>query len=323
MSRLPDQLTQAVVFLYPTREDATSGARLGGTGFLVAVPCSEPLSGGHLYLVTASHVADSCSFARINDSSASVVIEMGMAGSPKVFSPWTHDPDGNDIAISRLNMFLPHGTCMVPSDSILTQEQYQSQSVGIGDETVAVGRFPYVPSVHSNRSVARFGRIAQAGTTPIPRKAGRSPQESIIVEAQSSASLSGSPVWVHRRLPPPATNLFQTSPSGEQVRIKPIELSLIGVNWGHLPELAEVYSARDAPDQVVGYGGNSGLMLVVPGWKILDLLSRDEFVEERKLAEAVETLGLAYDQRSSEKQDAAWAELMRLIRHPSQDGDGG
>jgi hypothetical protein len=54
--RIPDQLLDSVIYLYRCRQDAESGERTGGTGFLVSEPATVPGAPATLYAVTNSHV---------------------------------------------------------------------------------------------------------------------------------------------------------------------------------------------------------------------------------------------------------------------------
>ena len=130
----------------------------------------------------------------------------------------------------------------------------------------------------------RSGILTKATTTKIPndRMDGHR-QESFVVEIHSKSGYSGSPVFAY--LPSVRTGWMAAQPraSGE---------FLLGVTWGLYQGHAQVLYAgtREPVDKRWAVPDNSGMELVVPAWKIIELLLEEEFVKgredrERRLAD--------------------------------------
>lgn len=56
MPRIPNRLLDIVVYLYPSVDEAETGEKTGGTGFLVAVASQTHPWLAYTYAVTNSHV---------------------------------------------------------------------------------------------------------------------------------------------------------------------------------------------------------------------------------------------------------------------------
>ncbi|HXO29141.1 MAG TPA: hypothetical protein VOA80_17460 [Thermoanaerobaculia bacterium] len=109
-------------------------------------------------------------------------------------------------------------------------------------------------------------------------------QESFLVECRSLAGSSGSPVFVqwsiHDRLLPNGVPMFQKE-GGPW---------LLGIVWGHLilvdPDFEYV---RDNQGEILPeklkVRVNTGIMQVVPAWKIREILDLPELQEKRRLEE--------------------------------------
>jgi hypothetical protein len=88
-------------------------------------------------------------------------------------------------------------------------------------------------------------------------------QEAFLVEARSLSGYSGSPVFVT------PYGFFEDNESMSWDFYMGISVHLLGIDCGHLPERQNMT-------------GNSGMMVVVPAWKLLELLGTEEFAEMRE-----------------------------------------
>ena len=149
--------------------------------------------------------------------------------------------------------------------------------VGVGDDVFVVGRFINHEGVQKNSPTARFGCIAQMPKEPVKVKG--FDQECFLVEARSIGGFSGSPVFWH--VLPFAGGAYRPKTN---VQIGPL---LLGVELGYIYDWTPVCDAAGRPtnpakpdQQQVQV--NSGMMIVIPAWKLTDLLNEDSIVAKRK-----------------------------------------
>jgi hypothetical protein len=105
------------------------------------------------------------------------------------------------------------------------------------------------------------------------------PQDSFLVEMRSLSGYSGSPVFIYTGRMTVGREWF----GDIEVEDEPIhELALLGIDWSHLFDKAPVRdgSGHRVEDYLVR--ANSGMMTVVPAWKLTELLEGDELTEMRK-----------------------------------------
>src|SRR5262249_14449914 len=153
---------------------------------------------------------------------------------------------------------------------------------GIGSEVLFVGRFMGFDGQESNRPSVRFGNISICPPVVIniPRANQTHPQESFLVEARSLPGYSGSPVYWLRQVP---------RRSGDYtITLQPAYAAkLLGVDHGHLPQWDDVYEQdQKTPSWArLRVNLNSGMMVVIPAWKIRELLDIPHLVETRNVNE--------------------------------------
>ena len=288
LPRIHNRLINSVVFIYGTEEQAYAGALVGATGFLTAVPFKLSLPGlsyAHLYLVTNSHVAD-------QDQPVAVRINT-KAGETEVFTipkdRWIHHPNGDDIAAVSMKELSKdiYQLSDVPSEIYMTQEQRACGDFGAGDECFVIGRHVGLEGLESNTPAARFGAVSIMNPDKIPQEQRQHPQESIVVEARSLGGYSGAPVFIYQA--PPITE-----PIGDGMKKWPVVvqsypqsgLALLGITWGHMNGREPVEGPwLDLTKTEKALAVNSGMMLVVPAWKITELLELEAFADERQRTE--------------------------------------
>ncbi|RYD70054.1 MAG: serine protease [Verrucomicrobiaceae bacterium] len=255
MPRIPDEHLDVSVYIYPSVPDAEQGKRIGGCGFLMSVK-SALLPGYIIYAVTNRHVVEDGGWCvRVNTAD----------GGKDVFElddrNWIFHPDGDDVAICQMPT-MPAARFKyrtLGEENLLTKELMHELNIGPGDDVFVVGRFINHEGRQRNRPVMRFGNIAQNPAEPIRQSSGFE-QESFLIEARSISGYSGSPVVMglspeFKRPDRPALIMRRTG-----YRI------LVGVSWGHLVD-------ED--------GENTGMMPVVPAWKLRELLHCPRVVQQR------------------------------------------
>jgi hypothetical protein len=143
-----------------------------------------------------------------------------------------------------------------------------------------VGRFKNAQGKLRNIPSVRFGNIAQMPHEPIEQRRvfGKFQQESFLVEARSISGFSGSPVFL----------ILHARDSRQELgfRLHTDVFRLLGIQWGYIQDCEPI---RDTTGRPVDTGLhvllNTGMMGVVPAWKLEDLLRSDFVVEHKRKTE--------------------------------------
>jgi len=274
--------------LYPSVDEAKRGATSldpgkGGTGFIVQVPIEdapEPDLRAR-YIVTNSHVVGPLGkspVVRINTHAG------GFDVLPLTADNWIHHPDGDDVAVAPagLSGSVHKFGVLEWSTWALTKEELDDWKVGPGDHVFFLGRFRYQEGRARNLPTVRQGNIARMPLDEgvVNRRRGIE-QESFIIEAHSLSGYSGSPVFLY--IPPFDWRGDFTGPLDPRWH-----QGLLGIDWGHQPDLAPVFGPdKETPwdDAQLWVPQNSGLMMVVPVWRINSfLLDGEDLKEQRQVA---------------------------------------
>jgi hypothetical protein len=144
--------------------------------------------------------------------------------------------------------------------------------------------------------VVRFGNLAMMPWEPIKNELSGIEQESFLVEARSLSGFSGSPVYVYNHLSIDEDGTFTLEISDR--------CYLLGVDWCHLSGTEPV---RDQAGERLADGSfvrqNSGMMGVIPAWKLVELLNTEEVLkvkrdwqESRKTEKSASSLATADDE---------------------------
>lgn len=295
MPRIPDEVLESVFYLYPSFQAAEAGEHAGGCGFFVLVPF-ERGTNDHLYMVTNKHVIERGGLtARINiDADTSIPFDTDER-------EWFPHPGGDDLAILLVEFpftFTCKGLVM-KEGVVVTPKLIQDFDLGIGDDVYTVGRFVNHDGKQRNNPVVRFGNIAQMPIEPIKQDNGHL-QESYLVECKSVAGYSGSPVFAY--VPPFAKRPKQ----GSAISSQSYGPWLLGINWGHLNEWKPVCDSTGRPisNHPMRVGLNSGMMGVVPAWKLIEMLMHPTVTKKRKKRER-DLLGDGPPVSSSDNADAS------------------
>jgi hypothetical protein len=298
MARIADDLLDCIVYLYPSEAHAADGTAVGGTGFLVQVPATESDGLFFLYFVTNRHVIEGGNTTvRVNKADGSIV-----AGDTNEID-WILAPN-DDLAIYQIGV--PDITAFrlksIPMSMFITPEVITQFDIGPGDETIMVGRFVNAEGRKKNIPTARFGNVAQIANEPLRHRAGFKTieQESFLVEARSIPGYSGSPVFVH--IPP-----MSVRPKSTSVSMESLGMWLLGVDWAHINDHMPAVNEQNE-EMPFKVRANSGMMGVVPAWKLADLINMPALKEKRKNQEveaAAETQPNAVTPNSATQADAA------------------
>jgi len=240
---------------------------------------------GHHYGVTNYHVAKARGYSciRVNTLNGPDVFEFGP-------EDWIHDPGKDDIAV--IPLVTQQGGLIVTwigQNYLLHEKAVEEEAIGPGDDIFMVGRFVDLDNKETNKPALRFGNIS---TFPIKveQSATGYPGLSYCIDMHSRTGYSGSPVFVYRTL----GSTLQWA-AGRQINAASSLLCLLGIHWGQFPEKLkikreigrlseEVSTEGESYEYIVGM---SGMTLVIPAWRITELLNRDDLVELRKKEEAM------------------------------------
>ena len=281
LARIRDEFLDCVIYLYPDRSSAEAGEGIGGSGFLVGVQSiGLPQNFWFLYAVTNKHVVQNGATAlRLSTRDGKTdVIETDERS-------WVTHPSGDDLAACLVSfdpmVFKFHH---VPRANFLTHEIMDSLKVGPGDEVFVVGRFISHEGKQQNRPTAQFGFIAQMPHEPIVQDDGFE-QESFLVEVRSIGGYSGSPVFLY--VMPVIPDTYATR------KLQPAGMYgewLLGIEWGLLQNWEPVRNHRGEPvnptnPRAMQVPINTGMMGVVPVWKLAELLDTGPIAEHRKKVE--------------------------------------
>jgi hypothetical protein len=272
--RIPDEYLDCVLYLYPSEADAEDGTRTGGSGFWVGMPMSP--AAWAIYAVTNRHIIEN----------GNAVVRLSTQDGRKAIFPtveqdWIFHSSGDDLAVYSPSLeTLDLRNCRINfarRERIVDRDTFEVMDIGPGDDVFAVGRFINHEGRQRNLPTARFGCIGQMPWEPIKQDTGFM-QESFLVEARSIGGYSGSPVFLHRaNFHPGARRIIKAPTYGPW---------LLGVNWGHINDYSPVCDASGRPvnpgrPRDMQVRTNTGMMAMVPAWKLAELLDGEELARER------------------------------------------
>jgi len=261
--RVPDEVRQCVVFigLPASLRRGQLGIRFKGTAFFVGVP-SESIPGmDYVYLVTAKHVAKSLEgqsfLVRLNTKDGGSAMLMGEG------TRWWYHPTDASVDVALITFAPPpeFDYKRIQSSMFLSEEMMRAKGIGAGDEVFITGLFAQLSGSARNLPVVRMGNIAMIPEEPVPT--GMGDIEAYLVEARSIGGLSGSPAFVR-----------ETTSSGMG------SFHLLGLMHGHwdIP-----VKSRTVIGNTYSAGAiNTGIAIVVPAKKILEVLNQPELFLARR-----------------------------------------
>jgi len=300
MPRIPPNVLKCVFYLYHTRKDAKASHDPQGTGFLVGVPLSKYSDDVALYAVTAWHMAADESD---RDNPAAPVIRLNRkdgkcAVLPFKPSDWRYLPN-LDIAVAPIADYSALDVLCISTNTILSPRKVDRSDINVGDDVFMMGLFIDHEGGPKNVPAARFGNISMMPNLEAPLPQGKlAPVEAFVLDLHSRTGYSGSPVFVYRTfgsdLNVPIEKHFRLELEGggldvgrslRDPRYRNPEINirveheaifeLLGLHYAQFPE--EIEASDGTP-----ITGLSGMTCAIPAWRILDVLSLPEFVEQRE-----------------------------------------
>ena len=278
LPKVPDIILRNIVYLYSDPEHAENSDKTGGSGFFIGFESKVISKKGDLYVVTNRHVIEEDhQTIRFSSKDGGTHI-LDLRGN------WIFHPNGDDLAVASLRSSLNLNA--ISADLLVTSKEMNTSSeapntFGLGTEVMFAGRFMGFDGIESNQPSVRFGNISICPPVPINIKRNHKqfPQESLLIEARSLPGYSGSPVYWLRQYHEGGGGLVELIPRHQ--------LKLLGVDYGHLPHWDKIYELDQKTESAgrLRVNLNSGMMGVVPAWKLQELLNLPDLVENRRLNE--------------------------------------
>jgi len=278
--RIPDVILKCVGFIGEGTGRDSSGAVQGdlyATGFFVMIPFEEPYSRfTFAYFVTAKHVAEELRgrdvYFLVNKKGGGVTV------MPPFGDSWyIHPIDSSaDVAVIPVRNVGDAEITAVHVQNFGTPSVLAELDIGIGDEIFATGLFTPAAGTQRNEPIVRHGNISMMPQEQIQTELGYA--DVYLVEARSIGGLSGCPVFVR-----PTIRLPQQSSSPHTKNAFGVGhgATLLGLMHGHWDineaDLNKPYITHDRK-----HGVNLGVGIVVPAYKILEVLNQPELVAMRK-----------------------------------------
>jgi hypothetical protein len=285
-------------------QDAKNGEHYGGSGFLAGVQLLVNRDWWEGYVVTNWHVVQNAQTPVIRLNRKDGTTEYVQT----TVDQWFRHPHGDDVAVFPLDVdYEQLQVWSIDSTLFVSPQRVLDEDIGIGDDTVMVGRFVNHEGKQQNSPAVRFGNIAMMAKEKISTETGLD-QEAFLVEVRSLPGYSGSAVIIYspcamndmseRRAGrkkgehPPGENPSRQTDGrttttfldvGDLNWAKPKGPFLLGIDFCHIHRKASVreFDGSKAKDGRF-VEENTGMAGVIPAWKITELLNSEELVAMRK-----------------------------------------
>jgi hypothetical protein len=282
MAEVPQVYLNCAVYLYANEQEASSGKAGGGTAFVIQIPLSVE-GWFQWYVVTAAHIIKD---ATVGDGPV-VRINADEGGYQMIRT--SHDSwrveEKDDLAIMPLEVQSKGlNVGVIPLEAFLTKEMIEQHKFGPGNEVFVTGRFVHHEGKTRNTPTVRFGNISMMPEEPFKRPSPEDDlEEAFLVEFRSVGGYSGSPVFLCE-VP------FHLRARGTHLQIWSFGPHLLGVDIGHVHEhkrvLRKTSKGKPEEDPIEKYyEANTAMSIVVPAWKLLDFLNREDIVLLRRSEE--------------------------------------
>lgn len=277
--QIPDEVRKCVVF---TCCKTGAGMELAGTAFFVSIPL-EGTQSKFVYIITARHVIDWISKRSIDKK---VYLRMNLKLGQTSFIDfvetsirnWIFHPKESNVDVAILNL-APSADVFdyrtIPLDMAATEVIIQKEEIGVGDDVFLTGLFASHFGSQRNIPIVRVGNIASMPEEKVHTE-DLGDIDAYLVEARSIGGLSGSPVFAY---------LGAMRRIGSNVslgRQGPL-FYWIGLMHGHF-DLAKYGMDSLVEDSITNLKINMGIAIVVPVWKILEVINQEVFMKTRETA---------------------------------------
>jgi len=293
MPRL-DPAAQRLAF-FVSGIDPKSGRRRGpfGSGVFIWRDWEKTPQRQHVYAVTNYHVA-------IPNNATIINSIRGNGGHSEIeinFDDWQYDVAGDDLAIVDITDLLKPDDwvdlVVSPYNKLVSRQFASEYELGMGEDVFMVGLL----ASHGGEPVGRFGNLAALPDEKAPVMQGHErARPSFLIDMRSRGGFSGSPVMVYRTQAGDLSHMIyqKSRPLPRHTDMNKF-LRLLGIHSAQFPEEAKVSSAEaaeaaEASGDPLREGGKihipSGMTVVVPAWRIADLMNNSYFEKIRIAREA-------------------------------------
>jgi hypothetical protein len=274
LMQIPDEIRKCVVFVcYKTAEST----KLAGTAFFVGLTLETP-GPQVVYLITAKHIIEG---VREKSIDKKVYLRMNLKSKPAQLMQvpieyWVFHPKESNVDVAILSW--------APSQDIFdyrfirlemaaTEEVIKREEIGIGDDVFLTGLFANHYGLQQNLPIIRIGNIASMPEEKVhTEKLGDI--DAYLVEARSIGGLSGSPVFAYLGAMRRVGNGIALGRSG------PL-FYWLGLMHGHF-DLSKLEMDNLIEDSLTNLKINMGIAIVVPVWKILEVMNQEVFMKARE-----------------------------------------
>ena len=271
MPRIENEYLDSIFYIYPNAHSAEVGERVGGCGFIATVRSKTFDKWLYMYAVTNRHVITETNTPTIRINTTQDNFDIIITDR----NDWELHPCGDDVAIHSIELDIDkHKTFGFGYGIFTTPEIIEKHQLGPGDETFMIGRFINHEGIQRNTPTVRFGNISMMPYEPVAMPDGMK-QEAFLVEVNSLPGYSGSPVlW---EIPDFSRRPHSNKLSALRYR------GLLGIDAGHLSYKGKVLDnlGNCHPDKLK-VELNSGMAVIVPAWKIRELIDLDKFKRQRQ-----------------------------------------
>jgi hypothetical protein len=261
--QIPDEIRKCVAFIcYKT----ASKIRFAGTAFFVGVEL-EGTGKSSIYIITAKHIIDAIK-EESTEKEVYLRINLKNGGSKLVRTPldkWIFHPQESNVDVAILN-WAPQQAVFdylaLPIEYGATEEVIKKESIGVGDDVFLVGLFASHFGSQRNLPIIRVGNIASMPEEKVhTEKCGYI--DAYLVEARSIGGISGSPVFAYMGDIRKIGNTTKLGRKGLPL------LYWLGLMHGH-------FALWKSELEI-----NMGIAIVVPTWKIIEVINQEVFAKER------------------------------------------
>ncbi len=274
--QIPDEVRKCVAFVCFRDND---GIKLAGTAFLFSVLIGDGTRMS-TYFVTAKHVIDGISKKTV-DQKVMLRLNTKDEGAKLIESPidkWLFHPFESNVDVAVLSWSPSQEVFdykVIPIEMAATREVIGKEKISIGDDVFLTGLFKNHYGQERNIPIIRVGNIAAMPEEKVHTKK-MGDVEAFLIESRSIGGLSGSPVFAY-------VGSLRRYDKGYQLGRKGFAFYLLGLMHGHYDlEHMELDGIKE--DTLYNLEVNLGIAIVIPIWKILEVINQKIFVAARELA---------------------------------------
>ena len=270
-------LASTVIFLFEE-----GGQFPIGTAFIVGYPVPGISDSIITLIVTAKHVVGDRDklygrfSGKVGHLPTSVIYDLSDLRNKG--DVWEHTDYGVDLLVFRTPHFEGAEYHAVPIKLIASRDSYSDEDVKATDRVIFPSLLVNFMGTSRNYPVIRDGSIALIPNELVPLKYEvgskliETNQQVLLIDATSIQGASGSPLFLW---PGPRFK-------GETFQLGPVQTLLLGVMHGFYPAIPREIIDVQVSGIIPAFAENSGIAIIFPSWKLLEILERNEVVERMR-----------------------------------------